>query len=48
MNFGLNINNRAGSVDYERFGLKQEKVCHLKEVVTILCILFLLITMVIV
>ena len=25
MNFGLNINNRAGSVDYSRFGLKQEK-----------------------
>jgi radical SAM protein with 4Fe4S-binding SPASM domain len=25
MNFGLNINNRAGAVDYERFGLKEIK-----------------------
>ncbi len=25
MNFGLNINNRAGAVDYERFGLKEVK-----------------------
>lgn len=31
MNFGLNINNRAGSVDYTRFGLKQEKVLPLKR-----------------
>ncbi len=31
MNFGLNINNRAGSVDYERFGLKQEKSLQLKR-----------------
>ena len=31
MNFGLNINNRAGSVDYERFGLKQEKSLPLKR-----------------
>ena len=31
MNFGLNINNRAGSVDYERFGLKQDKILPLKK-----------------
>ena len=31
MNFGLNINNRAGSVDYERFGLKQTKTLPLKR-----------------
>ncbi len=31
MNFGLNINNRAGSVDYTRFGLKQEKILPLKR-----------------
>ena len=31
MNFGLNINNRAGSVDYKRFGLKQEKTLPLKR-----------------
>ena len=31
MNFGLNINNRAGSVDYERFGLKQEKELPLRR-----------------
>ena len=31
MNFGLNINNRAGSVDYTRFGLKQEATLPLKR-----------------
>ena len=31
MNFGLNINNRAGAVDYTRFGLKQEKELPLKQ-----------------
>lgn len=31
MNFGLNINNRAGAVDYTRFGLKQEKKLPLKQ-----------------
>jgi radical SAM protein with 4Fe4S-binding SPASM domain len=31
MNFGLEINNRAGSVDYTRFGLKNEKILPLKR-----------------
>ena len=31
MNFGLNINNRAGSVDYTRFGLEQSKILPLKQ-----------------
>lgn len=31
MNFGLNINNRAGSVDYTRFGLKQKSTFPLKK-----------------
>jgi radical SAM protein with 4Fe4S-binding SPASM domain len=31
MNFGLNINNRAGSVDYSRFGLKQKQTLPLNR-----------------
>jgi len=31
MNFGLHINNRAGAVDYTRFGLKQTKTLPLKR-----------------
>ena len=30
-NFGLSLNNRAGSVDYTRIGLKQEKILPLKR-----------------
>lgn len=29
--FGLNLNNRAGAVDYTRFGMKQEKILPLKR-----------------
>ena len=29
--FGLNLNNRAGAVDYTKFGMKQEKILPLKQ-----------------